>query len=157
MSFCLLTVLRRPISIGGCRAKPILVLLRSSSLREQQERRVNAGVPEDQRVAIHADRLIHHRNHQVLGDVHGRARSTPCSLPWFVAPRRTPRAACCPRRCRGPPPRAVDALRSGLDPRQRIRDTHRHVVMAVEAEFGGGLAAPARAATIRAVTSSGSM
>ena len=35
----------------------------------QQERRVHARVAQDQRVAIDADGLIHHRHHEVLGDV----------------------------------------------------------------------------------------
>ena len=45
-------------------------VLGAGALGEQQERRVHAGVAEDQRVAIDADRLVHHRHDDVLGDVH---------------------------------------------------------------------------------------
>ena len=62
----------------------LLQCYKARPLREEQERRVDPGVAEDERVAIDAHRTIHHRHHQVLGDVHHRVEIDPVRRPHPV-------------------------------------------------------------------------
>ena len=77
----------------------------AGALREQEERRVDAGIAEDR---ARRDRCAPARPSSappVLGDVHQLVEvDAVLRRPSGRAPRRTPRAACCPRRRRGRPP-----------------------------------------------------
>jgi hypothetical protein len=104
------------------------------ALREEQEAAVDAGVAQDERVAVDADRGVHHGHDEVLGDVHDAvqvdARGDAHALEdrdehlgGGVAGAGTEAGAA-----------RVDAIGPGLEGGEAVGHTHREVVVAVEAD-----------------------
>ena len=153
MSSCPPTSRCRPSSTRMSRAG---IPYFASALREQQERRVDARVAERQRIAVEADRRVHDRHDEILGDVRDREHVDTRLDPHPVAHRdehfhrRVARTGAEAGRGR------IDPVRAGGNRRDRVRDAHREVVVAVEAGSVSGFSA-SRTWLIRAVTSSGSM